>query len=647
MTKKEPPHSHAAFAAVGLVVGLFALAGNPSTTSAGERRALAARYKFERIDLPAVKGPEPRNVRTAHPTCQRISAWISSIGAGATLADLDGDGLPNDLIYTDPRTEQVIVCPAPGTPARYAPFALCTGGHDRPNVGCAGTLVGDFNEDGLPDVLVHFMGRPPLLFLRKTPMGSGLSAADFEVIDLTAEVKDARWFTMCAVQADLDGDGHPDLVFGNYFPDGSDTYNPEGKGVQVLHDSHGWACNGGGVHFFHWKKPTAESPYWFEEVKTSLSERAIHGWTLALGVADLDGDMLPEVYVANDLGQDRLYHNLSKPGKIDFEVAEGQGGFSSPGAFSLGLDTYHGMGCDFADLNHDGVLDIFVSNITSPYGIEESNFLWLSQPRALEGKVARFEQASERWGLSRSGWAWDAKFESFANQVEPDLVQACGMIKGTTNRWPELQSLSTGNTLFLNDPRNWPRFAPGNTDIAGSDPDAFFVLGADGKYHNVNGEVGLGEPMVSRSIATADVDGGGRVDFAVANMWGPSYFFKNACPDPGRWVGLKLVLPLDDTPFSIISGRPPVKGRPAFGARATVNLPGGPKLLRQVDGGNGHGGRRAPEMHFGLGKLDASVKTLDVELRWRQADGQLAKPVTIQVEPDHWHTVVLGKEQTR
>src|SRR5262249_27561313 len=159
--------------------------------------------------------------------------------------------------------------------------------------------------------------------------------------------------------------------------------------------------------------------------------------------------------------QDRFLHNRSKPGELAFDVVEGPGGLATPGAFSIGRDTYHGMGVDFADVNHDGVFDIFVSNIAAEYGLQESHFLWLRKPGSFADGNVRFEQMSEKWGLSRSGWSWDAKFESFVNQVQPDLVQACGMIKGKINRWPELQSLSTGNGVFITDPRNWPRFIPG------------------------------------------------------------------------------------------------------------------------------------------------------------------------------------------
>src|SRR3712207_7095987 len=47
------------------------------------------------------------------------------------------------------------------------------------------------------------------------------------------------------------------------------------------------------------------------------SEEVAHSWTLAVGAADLDGDLLPELYFANDFGPDRLLHNRSQPGELD------------------------------------------------------------------------------------------------------------------------------------------------------------------------------------------------------------------------------------------------------------------------------------------------------------------------------------------
>ena len=60
---------------------------------------LAANFKFDKMPLAEVPNHPPyKYVRQVHPSLQRISAWISSLGASVAMADLDGDGLPNDMI---------------------------------------------------------------------------------------------------------------------------------------------------------------------------------------------------------------------------------------------------------------------------------------------------------------------------------------------------------------------------------------------------------------------------------------------------------------------------------------------------------------------------------------------------------------------
>ena len=49
-----------------------------------------------------------------HPSLKTIESWISAVGAAVALNDLDGDGLPNDVVYVDTRTDRVIVAPVPG-----------------------------------------------------------------------------------------------------------------------------------------------------------------------------------------------------------------------------------------------------------------------------------------------------------------------------------------------------------------------------------------------------------------------------------------------------------------------------------------------------------------------------------------------------
>src|SRR2546425_620507 len=147
----------ASIAGLALVLVFFFATQYPKLP-ASEAGKLAARFHFARKPLPEVPNhPAYKNVREVHPSLQRISAWISSLGAAATFADLDGDGLPNDLIYIDPRTDLVTVTPAPGTGNRYQPFALTPAPlpYDAATMAPMGALAGDFNEDGVMDVLVY------------------------------------------------------------------------------------------------------------------------------------------------------------------------------------------------------------------------------------------------------------------------------------------------------------------------------------------------------------------------------------------------------------------------------------------------------------------------------------------------------------
>jgi hypothetical protein len=57
---------------------------------------------------------------------------------------------------------------------------------------------------------------------------------------------------------------------------------------------------------------------------------------LALGAADLDGDLMPELYFANDFGPDRLLHNRSTPGHLNFALLEGERKFTTPSSKVLG-----------------------------------------------------------------------------------------------------------------------------------------------------------------------------------------------------------------------------------------------------------------------------------------------------------------------
>ena len=148
----------------------------------------------------------------------------------------------------------------------------------------------------------------------------------------------------------------------------------------------------------------------FREVKDVLDEEVARGWTFAIGAADLDGDLLPELYFVHDWGPDRLLHNRSQPGRLRFARLAGERTMTTPRSKVLGGDSFNGMGMDFGDLNGDGRPDILVSNITSAFGLHESHFVFLSTgqvdrdargDRPVRGRERAARPVAERLGLGR------------------------------------------------------------------------------------------------------------------------------------------------------------------------------------------------------------------------------------------------------
>src|SRR5262249_43916315 len=116
----------------------------------------------------------------------------------------------------------------------------------------------------------------------------------------------------------------------------------------------------------------------------------------------------------------------------------------------------------------------------------------------------------------------------------------------------------------------------------------------------------------------------------------------NRSVSPGKFLALRLMLPVSDDPaLSIHPGAVPstVPAYPAIGARATVTLPDGRQFSQSIDGGTGHSGKRAQELHFGLGELDAKTD-LPVQIEWRNRKGRINKQ-TVKLNPG-WYTIELG-----
>jgi hypothetical protein len=630
-----------------VAIAIATLVTIPPGYSDSEQARLAAQFRFRSLPLPSASTARKHYVRNVEPQLRHIRAWISAVGAGVSLFAPTSDSLPNDVCLVDPRTNSVTVEPAPGTGARFTPFVLDPRPlpYDGSRMAPTGCLPGQYAEDGRTDLLVYYWGRAPVLFLNDGQ--SVLSRGSFTAQELVPNGDRQRWYTDSIDQADIDGDGHPDLIVGNYFPDGSRVLDPRARSdpAMQMQGSMSRAYNGGNDHIYLWRSghggshPAAR----FQLSRGALSPRVSAGWTLAIGAAALTSNGLPAVYFGNDFGPDHLLLNQSTPGHVRLSEVTGRRGFFTPASDVLGRDSFKGMGVTFADLLGNGRLDILVSNITTQFGLEESNFAFMNTGGALSpGQPAPFADRADAMGLAHSGWSWDVKAGDLNDAGRPEIVQAVGFVRGRANRWAELQELAMVNDTLLRHPANWPNFAPG-VDLSGHEQDAFFVPGPGGRYVDLADRVGLSrQPGVSRGVALADVFGNGLLDFAVANQWARSTMYLNRSRRRGAYLGLNLVVPLGtEAPGSSVRVRsyPNVglAARPAVGAEAWVNLPHR-TLVQSVDGGNGHASASAPQLLFGLGPRAAD--RVAVHLVWRAVGGALRR-ARLELTPG-WHTLVLG-----
>jgi enediyne biosynthesis protein E4 len=626
-----------AIAAVGLLGVLFVVAQLPKA-SAAEVKQVASAYKFDEMPIAMPPGYHPtQTIRQVNPAYQDIQAWISSVGAGIALTDVTGHGRDDGMCIVDPRTNDVIVTYAPTAPAqdRFTPFVLNPSPqlpYDSTTMAPMGCVPGDYNLDGRMSFLVYYWGRSPVIFLAKST-ASTPSASAYRPVELLpgasidGQYDGPDWNTNDVTVADFAGTGHPDLFVGNYFPD-SEVLNPQGIDDVQMPSSLSNAKNGGGDYIFKWLGGTggANPTVSYELVPNAIPYADASGWTLGAATADLTGDGLPDLYIANDFGPGHLLYNESMDGTIKFTADIGDRGLATPKSFVVGRGSFKGMGVDFGDLSDNGRFDFMVSNITTAWGLEESNFVFMNTASSdkqmqqdLASGVAPFDQNAEQLGMAFTGWSWDVKMGDFLNSGNLDVVQSDGFIKGTINRWNWLQEMAMTNDDLLSNPADWPLVQAGD-DIAGSQCLAFYASAPGGTYVNIDKQLGLcSNTTPTRGVATADTLGNGHLDFAVARQWGPPAFYANQSPDLGNYLGLNLYRQAagGGTPGQGLEGI----GAPAYGTTVQISYPGHTQIS-QLDGGSGSGGKRSFEVSFGLGSYNGPVT---VQLHWRDASGMLCQ----------------------
>ena len=258
-----------------------------------------------------------------------------------------------------------------------------------------GVTVGDFNNDGYPDLYVTNYG--PNVLLRNNGDGT------FSDVTNRAKVSGGNEFSVGAAWLDYDNDGLLDLYVGNYLdfdPAYKYYYAPDGFPGPLAYDSQKdvlYHNNGDGN---------------FQDVTDSMGIVDIDGRAMGVGAGDYDMDGFMDIYVANDHTLNYLFHNEGGKKFIDRGTMSGT-------AFSQAGEATVSMSVDFADYNNDGLLDMFVSDDTycSLYK-NEGNGVYSdkSYPSGLSTVCAQFV-------------GWSSTFVDYDNDGDVDIYKTNGALK--------------------------------------------------------------------------------------------------------------------------------------------------------------------------------------------------------------------------
>jgi hypothetical protein len=350
-----------------------------------------------------------------------------------------------------------------------------------------GVAVGDYDNDGQPDIYVSNFG-PNVLYHNRGD-GTFEDAARRAGVDRGNKVGGGVAFL------DFDADGNLDLFAANYVRFSYDMHKMRTvRGVPVAPGPLDYS--GEPSNLFHNRGDGT-----FADVSVASGVAAHAGTGMGITCADYDDDGRTDVFVANDEMQNFLFHNRGG-GKFE-EVALPAGVAFDP----VGL-THGNMGVAAADYDHDGWLDFVVTSYqrepTAVFRNQGGGFFTDATATSGVG-IANLNQV--RWGVA---------FGDFDNDGHPDLFIACGHIDENVERLDDTTSYRSRNVLMRNT--------------------------GDGRFVDVSAQAGDGlKPLsVARGVAIDDLDNDGRLDVVVLNSRSSPTILRNESVTGNHWIQLRL-----------------------------------------------------------------------------------------------------------
>ena len=529
------------YARVGFVCGGVCLL---LLTVVGGRNHSVGTPVADFVDLAAKAGLDVRVISGGEINRKYI---LESTGTGVAVFDYDNDGLP-DIFFVNGSTID-----AAGK--ETASNRLYRNAHDgtfvdvTERVGLAasgwgqGVCVGDYDNDGWPDLYVTYYGKNRLYH-----NNHGV----FE--DVTEQAKvggDAQvWSTGCAF-TDYDRDGLLDLFVAQYARFDLRTAPLPGasqfclwKGIAVFCGPRGLP---GSKNILYRNLGNGK----FQDVRSTahIDQTAGH-FCFTASSLDYDEDGWPDIYVACDSAPSILYHN-NRDGTFTDVAAMAGVAYNEDGRAQAG------MGVAIADYDCDGHLDIFRTNFS-----EDTSTLYHNNGDGTFNEATY----SSGVGVNTRFLGWGTAFFDLDDDGWPDLILANGHV------YPEVDRL--------------------NLDVTYKEPRVLYHNNGNRTFADVSEAAGPGvrRRASDRGLATGDFWNDGRQSIVIANMNNTPSLLVNRMRSSNHWIEFKT--------------QGTRSNRDGIGARLTLGN-GSRRCVQEIRSGSSYISNHDRRVHFGLGAKPA------------------------------------------
>jgi hypothetical protein len=503
----RPMQNRAAVSAVALSfvcigASLAAQMGTATPLSPAERAKAEAEKKLtaplpdypQLVDITSLTG-----IHFEHKSSPEGKFIAESMSGGVVLIDYDGDGWP-DIYFTNAQNVDMALH---GVKARSALFhnnhdGTFTDVTDKAGVGypcwAMGAAVGDYNNDGRPDLLVTCLNG--VVLYRNN--GDGTFTDVTKAAGLGA---DSGWATGAAF-GDYDSDGWADLFVSHYVDFHLDNLPAFGTGKACNYLGIEVQCGPRGLQGLPDNLYHNNGDGTFTDVsKKAGVDDSERRYGLTSIWSDFNNDGKLDLFVTNDGESNYLYQG------------DGAGNFQDVGLLAGVAANEDGveqanMGLAYGDYLHAGRMSLVISHFDVEYAALYTN----------DGSM-NFTDNSVTSGIARGtqGYVgWGDAFVDFAN-----------------NGWQD---------FFLVNGHVYPQIDTVHTAVRYLEPALLFLNRRNGTFQNVSRRVGpaIQTPQVSRGLAVGDLFNDGKMEAVVENLVGEPMILRPVNGPPNHWISFQL-----------------------------------------------------------------------------------------------------------